>query len=186
HGIPPDALLVGGVGRFAPEKHFELLIAAVRRLHDSQRPVHLVLVGDGAGRAKLEACVADAGLGRYVAFTGVLDDVRPALTAMDAFVLPSRAVETFSNAALEAMAMQRPVVLTRVGGAPEMVEDGISGFLFEPGDRATLTALLSRLHDDAALCERTGAAARERVLREFRFGAMVERYEALIWPRGAA
>src|SRR5690606_29042577 len=169
HGIPPDALLVGGVGRFAPEKHFELLIAAVRRLHDSQRPVDLVLVGDGAGRAKLEACVADAGLGRYVAFTGVLDDIRPALAAMDVFVLPSRAVETFSNAALEAMAMERPVVLSRIGGAAEMVVPGESGFLFEARDLDGLVRELETLCDSRELRERVGHAARRRVIESFSF-----------------
>src|SRR5690606_41628834 len=132
----PGALLVGGVGRFAPDKCFDLLIAGVRRLHESQRPVHLVLVGDGAGRGKLEGCVAAAGLGRYVACTGVLDDIRPALAAMDVFVLPSRAVETFSNAALEAMAMERPAVLSRIGGAAETVVPGESGVLFDARDLA--------------------------------------------------
>ena len=75
-----------------------------------------------AARRELE--VADR-----VSFIGELDDVRPVLTALDVFVLPSTAVESFSNAALEAMAIGRPVILSDIGGAREMIDDGVEGYV---------------------------------------------------------
>jgi glycosyltransferase involved in cell wall biosynthesis len=98
---------------------------------------------------------------------------------MDIFVLPS-ATETFSNAALEAMAMARPVVLSNVGGAAEMVEHKTDGYLFNVGDDATLANTLTELYDSKAERERIGNAARQRVERQFCFKTMVNRYKELI------
>lgn len=179
HGIPPDAVVIGGMGRFAPEKNFDLLIEALSTLAAQGRPVYLVLLGQGAERPKLEAA-AKRGLDGRARFPGVLKDVRSALAAMDAFVLPSRAVETFSNAALEAMAMARPVVLSRIGGAAEMIEDGESGFLFDSGDVQRLVEIVSGLYDSPGLRDRVGAAARQRVVDRFSFDRMIADYEALL------
>jgi glycosyltransferase involved in cell wall biosynthesis len=115
-----------------------------------------------------------------VTFAGAQSDVRPALSAMDVFVLPSH-TETFSNAALEAMAMAKPVILSKVGGASEMVRDGIDGFTLEA--RAlhdTLPVLLARLREDQDLRESLGRAARERIARDFSLDGMVARYASLV------
>jgi glycosyltransferase involved in cell wall biosynthesis len=112
--------------------------------------------------------------------TGNVSDVRPVIAAMDVFVLPSLA-ETFSNAALEAMAMRVPVVLSKVGGATEMVRDGIDGYIVAP-DRLTeeLPQLLSRLAGDRTLRLSAGERARRRVEESFSFDAMVDNYEEFI------
>ncbi|MGH8195590.1 MAG: glycosyltransferase [Woeseiaceae bacterium] len=178
--IPDDAVVIGSVGRFAPEKNFELLIEVQKNLHDSGRNTYLVLVGEGQEKGALQALAIEKGLTGKTIFPGILKDPRPALGAMDIFVLPSRAVETFSNAALEAMSMARPVVLSNIGGAAEMVEDGKSGFLFEVGDRVALTDLLVKLYDSRSERERVGTAARQRVLDEFQSTGMVDRYKTLI------
>jgi glycosyltransferase involved in cell wall biosynthesis len=110
-----------------------------------------------------------------------LADVRPVLAILDVFVLPSLYIETFSNAALEAMAMGTPVVLSRIGGAAEMVRDGEEGYLLEPHDLALrLPDLLERLARDPQLRERMSANARSRVERKFGFQNMVARYASLI------
>lgn len=179
-GIPRDAIVVGAVGRFAPEKNFDLLIEAMRRLDATGRSAYLVLVGEGGERDRLVSAARNGGRVEKAIFPGVLQDVRPALSAMDIFVLPSRAVETFSNAALEAMAMARPVVLSSIGGAPEMIESGENGLLFESGDLRGLTDALIRLYDSPSLRKRMGAAARRRVADRFTFGGMIAEYEAMI------
>lgn len=180
-GIPPRAFVLGSVGRLAPEKNQAALIDAVAELRSRSFDAHLLLVGKGDMRVELERRAEERRIGLHVTFAGVLRDVRPALTAMDVFVLPSTHIETFSNAALEAMAMCKPVILSKIGGAAEMVSEGVSGYTLEVTDLPVeLPSLLARLHDDAALRERLGQAARVRVIQRFSLGAMLERYASLI------
>jgi glycosyltransferase involved in cell wall biosynthesis len=105
--------------------------------------------------------------------------VRPLLAASDVVALPSTSVETFSLAALEAMALGRPVVLSDIGGAAEMVRPEENGFLFPAHDTPALVAALGALADPAAR-ERMGAAARTTVEARFSERAMVDRYEGLL------
>jgi glycosyltransferase involved in cell wall biosynthesis len=179
-GIPEDAIVIGSIGRFAPEKNFELLIRTIDSLRLCGRDAHLVLVGEGKEKLALQAAAEKFRIVDKIVFPGVLKDVRPAISAMDIFVLPSRAVETFSNAALEAMAMARPVVLSNIGGAAEMVEHNQSGYLFEVGDREALVNLLIKLYDSDLLRGRLGRGGRQRVIERFHFGAMLDSYKALL------
>jgi glycosyltransferase involved in cell wall biosynthesis len=178
-GIPEQAFVIGSVGRLAPEKNYDLLIAALARLNADSRDCYLVLAGHGKEKAKLERLALKLNISSKVRFLGLLDDVRPAISMMDVFVLPSREVETFSNAALEAMAMARPIVLSEIGGAAEMVENQESGLLFKIGDLETLCGELIKLRDSRPMRDRLGQAARERVLQSFTFAQMVERYRRL-------
>jgi glycosyltransferase involved in cell wall biosynthesis len=137
-------------------------------------------------RGELEQRVAQQAMQAHVTFAGVHGDVRPALSVMDVFVLPSTHVETFSNAALEAMAMRMPVILSRIGGAAEMVREGVEGFTLAPAELAeNLAPLLARLFTDGGLRERMGQAARLRVAQEFSLQTMVADYAALIADEGA-
>lgn len=181
-GIPTDALVIGSIGRLETEKSYDLLISAFARLLDSGKQVHLILAGRGEDRPRLEQLARSTGLAQKVHFLGLIGDVRPALSMMDVFVLPSSAIETFSNSALEAMAMGRPVVLSDIGGAAEMVQNEESGILFPVGDLDALTAALSRLHDSGELRARLGAAAREYCIKSFGFERMVEQYRKLTCP----
>lgn len=182
--IASQRFIVGAVGRLAPEKNHGVLIDAVAELRRNGVDAHLLLVGEGRLRTELERRASERGLQPYVTFTGIQTDVRPALSAMDVFVLPSTSVETFSNAALEAMAMCKPVILSRVGGAAEMIHDGVEGFIVEPAKLSQdLTPLLVQLHVNAALRERMGAAARTRVDRDFSLQRMVEDYLSIIDAR---
>ena len=98
---------------------------------------------------------------------------------MDIFVLPSSKIETFSNSALEAMAMGRAVVLSDIGGAAEMIENETSGLLFPIGDLDRLTDILNHLYCSDELRKQLGSAARERCVESFGFENMVEQYRNL-------
>ena len=167
-------LIIGSVGRLVPVKDFALLLQAVALL--SRQDLIVVLVGDGPERAALEALSASLGIERQVRFTGHSDDVRSLLTRFDIFVLPSLS-EGMSNTLLEAMASGVACVASNVGGNPELVTHGESGFLFPCGDVASLTSYLKQLCDDAALRSRFGNAGRTRAHKDFSGGAMIARYE---------
>ncbi len=182
--IPKDAFVVGTVGRLAPEKNQRVLIDAIRELRERAVPGHLLLVGEGRERAMLEAYADAVGVRRHVTFAGAQKDVRALLSTMDVFALPSTRVETFSNAALEAMAMSLPVVLSRIGGADEMVRNGIDGYTVSIDELSSaLVPLLISLHQDERLRSLLGRRARERVEQHFSFDAMVNEYVALITGR---
>lgn len=185
HGIGENAFVVGTVGRLVAEKNQLPLIDAVAELRAKGADAHLMLVGDGPMRAALEQRAEQRGISGAVTFTGALSDVRPALRAFDVFVLPSLS-ETFSNAALEAMAMQLPVILTRTGGAAEMIEHGREGFIVDVADLPRqLPELLNQLRLDDVLRTRMAAAASTRVQQSFSWEGMVAAYQKIFGARGA-
>lgn len=178
-GFGPGDFVVGVVGMFRQEKQQGDLIEAVARLRTQGLRVFALLVGGGEKESALRKQAADAGVTDYVRFAGELGDVRRALAAMDVFVLTSVAVETFSNAALEAMAMGRPVVLSDVGGAREMVWENVNGYLYPASDVGRLTAILAKLATDQAAVRRMGEEARRIAIERFSFSRMVDEYESL-------
>lgn len=186
-GVPPHAFVVGTVGRLAREKNQAVLIDAVAELRRRGIDAFLLFIGEGGLRGELERRAEALGIRQHVIFAGKLSDVRPALCAMDVFVLPSLQVETFSNAALEAMAMGRAVVLSEIGGATEMVSNGVDGFTLDRTELdSRLAPLLAELHEKVELRQSIGRAGRERVLREFSQSGMVASYAALIEELGQA
>lgn len=178
--IPSDRFVLGTVGRLAPEKNQAVLIDTLAEMRRRGIDAHLLLVGDGPEKSRLQGLVRARRMEACVTFAGAQKDVRPLLSAMNVFVLPSTHVETFSNAALEAMAMSRPVILGRIGGAAEMVRNEIDGFTMDCDSlKVKLPHLLIRLHDDPHLCARLGRAARERVELCFSLHKMVDDFCAL-------
>jgi glycosyltransferase involved in cell wall biosynthesis len=175
-----DSFVVGCVGRLEREKNQSALLSVAARLNSETQRCDVLLIGDGPERESLKQQAIDLEIGDRVHFLGRMDDVRCALTTMDVFALPSIAVETFSNAALEAMAMSLPVALSDIAGAQEMVVDGETGFLYEKDDLERLTNLLVRLRDDAVLRETIGQNARDAVARQFDINQMYDAYEALL------
>jgi glycosyltransferase involved in cell wall biosynthesis len=161
------------------EKNPLQLVEAVAALRRRGIPARALFVGDGPLRAALEARARRLALTEHVVITGLQQDVRPMLGAADATVLCSTAVETFSLAALEAMALGKPVVHAELGGAAEMIRPGVHGWLFPPGDTPALVERLAALADPAERL-RMGGAARAQVEARFAEGAMVERYEATL------
>ena len=180
-GLTPESFLLGSVGRLAPEKNQEVLLIALHRLRMARVDAHLVLAGDGPLRERLQLRAAQLELAGRVHFIGELDDVRPVLAALDVFVLPSIAIESFSNAALEAMSMGRPVILSDIGGAREMIQDGVEGYVVSPTELAArLPAILSALYADKRKRRLMGVAARARAVSCFSVPAMVAGYRGLL------
>jgi glycosyltransferase involved in cell wall biosynthesis len=180
-GLKPDSFLIGTVGRLAPEKNQEVLLTALRRMRVARVDAHLVLAGGGPLREHLQRRARALEVIDRVSFIGEIDDVRPVLAALDVFVLPSVAVESFSNAALEAMSMGRPVILSDIGGAREMIQDGVEGYVVSHTELpARLPAILSALHADKRKRQLMGVAARARAVSCFSVPAMVAGYRGLL------
>jgi len=180
-GFASGTFVFGTVGRLAPEKNQQALIAALAQLRKQGIDAHLVIVGEGSERGALEQAAAQHGVAEHVTFAGVQYDVRPWLAVLDVFVLPSRNIETFSNAALEAMAMAKPAILSRIGGADEMIRDGVEGYVLDLDDlERELPKRLQLLQADPALREQLGRQARARVEERFSLSAMVDAFAGLI------
>jgi glycosyltransferase involved in cell wall biosynthesis len=162
---------VGTVARLVVVKDLDLLLDAAAELSRLVPDVRVVVVGDGPEAPRLRAEAAARGLEQVVFFTGELRPAWPALEAFDVYLLTSRS-EGLPVSVLEAMACGLPVVGTRVGGVPEAVEEGVSGFLVSRQSSreqtaAALAERLARLLGDDELRRRMGAAGARRVAREF-------------------
>lgn len=176
-GIPDDALLVGFLGRLSPEKAPELFVRAAASLLPRLPGVHAVLVGEGPMAASLRAAIDQSGLGARLHLAGGIDDVRPALHDLDLLV-SSSLTEAMPLALMEGMACGVPVVATRVGGVPEIVAHGMTGWLVEPRDPEDLAGRMYQMLTQPALRVQMGLAARERMQRSFRLDLAHERLAA--------
>ncbi len=180
-GVKPGALLMGTVGAMRPEKNQEVLLTTLRRLRVARVDAHLAIAGDGPMRGLLQRRATELEIADRVHFIGEIEDVRPVLGAIDIFVLPSVAVESFSNAALEAMSMARPVILSDIGGAREMIDDGAEGYVVSPTElTARLPALIAALYAEPRKRLQMGQAARARAVSCFSVAAMSAAYCSLI------
>jgi glycosyltransferase involved in cell wall biosynthesis len=160
-----------------PVKGQEDLLVALREVA-RRVPVQLVLVGDGVRRPSLERLARDLGITAHVRFLGHRLDV-PALLARAAVSVSSSHAEGISNAVLEGMASRLPVVATAVGGNPELVRDGATGYLVPPGAPAALAGRILDVLGDPAAARRMGEAGRAAVEREFSVEQMALSYDAL-------
>jgi glycosyltransferase involved in cell wall biosynthesis len=177
-GVWGDAVVVGTVARLDPVKNLELLIEGFAGLRSWVPRSVLVIVGDGPERAKLETCARQAGVADAVRFLGNRTDVRRVLPAFDIYANTSIS-EGVSLTILEAMAAAVPVIATRVGGTPEVVENGITGLLVPARDQRRLTAALIELSCSPDLRRAIGDAGRERIEQRFTIDRMVEQYAAV-------
>jgi len=180
-GAPPsvDPPRLACLGRLVRDKGFDVAIEAMVPLRHLLPAVRLVVGGDGPEAAALQERVRELGLGDHVAFVGPVTsgDVPAFLTRASVVVMPSRA-EGFGLVALEAAAMGRPVVATRVGGLPEVIESGRTGLLVEPDRPAALAHAVFRLLSDPACLRSMGDAARAHARELFPWKACVDRYLA--------
>lgn len=177
-GIADQAVVAGVVGRLSPEKGqlgFLRTLALVRR----ERPdVVGLLVGDGQDRAMLEAEAKALGLEEAVFFAGHTGCVGDFYRAMDVVAMPSLS-EGMPNVALEAMMFGKPVVASRVGGMPEVVVEGETGFMVKAGDEDALALALVRMLASPSRMQAMGEAGRRRVFENFSPTVRVERLLAL-------
>lgn len=175
---PPDRYdkLIIHVSNFRPVKRVEAVVDVFQRIRQQVR-AKLIFVGEGPELNKAMRAVHERGLVSDVEALGEQDQVVPLLSVSDLFVLPS-AQESFGLAALEAMACGVPVVASRVGGLPEVIEDGISGFLREPQDAEGMAKAAVILLTDPALHAQFARAGLARVKRHFCAKRVVPQYEA--------
>ena len=166
---------VACVARFHPIKDHAMLLHAFKEVADRVADVDLVLAGDGPLRAELTALVEELGIVSRVHFLGVRGDVPDVLRAADIFALTSIA-EAASITLLEAMASELPVVVTDVGGNPEIVDHGVHGLRVPRGDASGAAAALITLLADDALAHRLGDAARARVVERYQLDTTVQTY----------
>ena len=176
-GFAPDDIVYGLVATFRPEKNHGQMVEAIAALRARGVPAKALFVGDGGTRAEVEAQAVGLGVVEHVIFAGEHGDVRPLVAAVDVGVLTSVAIETFSIAALEMMAMGIPMVMSDIGGASEIVSEGKTGFLFPAADTEVLVDKLSRFTDREARSQ-MGAEARLSVARQFTSDIMADRYAA--------
>jgi len=177
-GLAGEAVVIGTVGRLDPVKHHSGLIDAFALISDPRRQLALLIVGDGPCRAELQRRAGRPDVAGRVHLLGDRADIPMVLKALDVFALPSVA-EGISNTVLEAMATGLPVVATRVGGNPELVEDGVTGALVGVGDCRALAFALHRYVSDPHLAALHGKAGRHRVLEQFTLDGMAGRYRDL-------
>ena len=170
-GFSPEDYVIGLCSSLRPEKAHGDLLQAIARLRSQGTPAKGLFIGDGAERPAIEAQAAALGLRDHVVITGLQRDVRPYIGCCDVMTLVSHSIETFSLAALESMALGKPLVMSDIGGASEQVLHGQTGFLFEPGDIDALTTHLQSLASQT-LQSRMGSAAQRRVRQLFTVDTM--------------
>jgi glycogen(starch) synthase len=169
------------LGRLVHEKGFDVALAAFARVCNQFPDLHLIVAGDGPERAKLQEHAVGLSIADRVRFTGwVAPEAVPELinsTAM--LVIPSRWQEPFGLIALEAAFLAKPIVATRVGGLPEIVEHEKSGLLVEPESSGALAEAMAHLLTHPEAARRMGEAARSRAQERFAWEAYVDSHDAL-------
>ncbi|HEX5514511.1 MAG TPA: glycosyltransferase [Gammaproteobacteria bacterium] len=173
-GLSDSDVVITCVGRLAGLKNHHLLLRAFSRL-DPGLSARLLIVGDGPLREQLELLATELGVAAQVRFLGQRNDIPELLAVSDLFALASD-TEGLSCSVLEAMSAGLPAVVTAVGGNPELVIDGLTGFLVEPGDDQGLREHLQTLALDTALRQQLGRAARQRAAALFSLDLMLEGY----------
>jgi len=178
-GLPEERFIVGTVGRTVAIKDHPTLLRAVESMVLKGIDAHALLVGSGPELERNQQLAKDSpALAGRVTFVGSCDEVPDILNTMDVFALPSIS-EGMSNTLLEAMATGLPVIATNVGGNPEVVVDGHSGWLFQPRDWEALGSRLMSLASDENQRQQLSLAARQRVVERFSLARMLNDYSSL-------
>ncbi|HNB66621.1 glycosyltransferase [Accumulibacter sp.] len=175
-GFAPDSFVVGTVGRFDSIKNLPLLVRCLANVKRENPGLAGLLVGDGPEFATIEMQLASCSLSDCVRLTGFRADARALVQCMDLFVLPSFSEGT-SVALLEAMAAGVPVVVTSVGGNPELVSDGVTGWVVPSNEEAAMSAAILAAWRDPKLRDAYARAARQRFVESFEFDAMIANYQ---------
>ena len=187
YGIPPGAFVVGWVGRMTGVKATEAVLEIVRAARERGVDAVLCMVGDGPDREGLERLAHELGIARQCYFVGYQSDVAGYYRLFDTFLLPS-VNEGTPVSAIESLASGTPVVANRVGGVPDVVRDGVDGFLVEPGDAEAAAERLATLAADPGLRAKLGESGRQRVLARYSVSRLVDDvdrlYRSLLTAKG--
>jgi glycosyltransferase involved in cell wall biosynthesis len=177
-GVRPDRLFVGAVGRLSAEKGFDLLIRAVDRILRDGLNLELLIVGEGDEQAALQQLIAELGRTERIHLLGYRAPLVELYQAMDVFALSSHR-EGLPNVLLEAMAVETPVVATRIAGIPRLIQHEANGLLVEAGNVDALAAALACLLRDVELRRRLGQAGRRTIEARYSFAVRMERLRQL-------
>jgi glycogen(starch) synthase len=179
--LPTDSTHFLCTGRLVAEKGFDLALEAFAALLPDFPALRLSIAGDGKCRPELEALAQRLGIEQSVRFMGWVarDEIPALINTATAVVIPSRWEEPFGLVALESAQMARPAIVTRVGGLPEIVLDGETGWVIQPANSAALAQAMRAVLDNPDESARRGAAARQRAAREFSGERMVGEYERM-------
>jgi glycosyltransferase involved in cell wall biosynthesis len=177
-GIPAGVPVIGTVSVLRPQKALEVFIEASAELLRQNPDLRVLLAGDGPLRGELTELVNGLGVQDRLLMLGYRSDAADVMATLDVAV-SSSAFEGSPLAVMEYMESARPIVATRVGGVPDLIEDGVHGLLVEPGDAGALAAAIGRMLADPEAARLMGEAARERRRHEFTVELMVRRFEAL-------
>jgi glycosyltransferase involved in cell wall biosynthesis len=179
-GIPEKIPVIGQVAKLRPEKGHRVLFAAARTIKKKGAKAVILLIGDGPERVSLEDESKNLGLEKMLRFLGDRKDIPDLVNIIDIGTLSSYAyVETFPVAVLEYMALAKPVVASRVGGIPELVSEGVHGFLFPPGDAETMASHLLTLLSHPEQASEMGQAGQNRIRSSFTLETSMKEIEQL-------
>jgi glycosyltransferase involved in cell wall biosynthesis len=185
-GLTRDDFVIGTMGRLTPVKGMDCFLRAARMIKGKGRDVKFIIAGDGPLNGSLQALARECKVEKDVLFLGHRTDAYDLLGLMHLFVLPSLS-EGIPMVLLEALALARPVVATRVGGIPEVIEHGVSGLLIAPGREAEIAQSCLGLMDNYEFARGLGRAGRRRVEEHFSASAMAAEvaqvYRALVRGR---
>ena len=184
-GIEPGAPLVGAVAVLRPQKGLDVLLRAAEVAARSVPHLRVVVAGEGPERERLEALAAELGIAGQLTLLGRRSDVPDLLAAFDVAVSSSW-FEGSPLAIMEYMDAGLPIVATKVGGVPDLLEHGVHGLLVEPGDAGSMGAAVVELLSDRSRAREMGLRARERRRTEFDLGGTVRALEALYERLAAA
>lgn len=181
--------IVAFFGRWSAEKGPTDFVRIAAAVHGRVPQARFVMTGEGPEAEAVRAEIRGSGLEEVFCLPGFVDDVHAWIAAADVVVVPSR-LDGMPLILFEAQALMKPVVASRTGSIPEVIEEGVTGFVREPGDIGGFAEAICALLSDAELRRRVGAAAREYALREHRKEVMLERYfqlfESLMARKGGA
>jgi glycosyltransferase involved in cell wall biosynthesis len=170
--------LIGAIGTLRAQKAYDVLIRAAASLREKHPGLHVVIAGGGPERERLDALIGELGLSDVVLMLGRRLDVPNILAALDVAVCASN-FEGSPLAVMEYMEAGLPIVATRVGGVPDLIDDGVHGLLVQPGEPLELAGAIDELLRDRPRAAALGARARERRRREFDLDVMVHNMQAL-------
>lgn len=166
YGVPQDAFVFGMFARMVPIKRHEVLFYAIKKVLNHHPDAYFMMVGDGECREKLASLAKDLDITHRVIFCGFRRDQARMFQAVDAVVLTSRN-EGLPVVIIEALSSGKPVIATRVGGVPELIEDGVSGFIVEPENPQSIAEGLMKAVSDPQKTVEMGRVAQEHALKAY-------------------
>lgn len=175
-GFSKEDIIIGNCSRFRIEKNHKDLIDVTRNLIDEGYKVKLLLIGDGDMIEQMKEQIKQLNLEKEVYITGHTDDIRPYMDLVDIFVLPSKSIETLSIAGIESMAMSKALVLSDIGGASELVENGVNGYLYPANSAKKLQESIEYILK-AKNWKKMGKKSLEKAKKLFNKEQMIQKYD---------